>query len=204
MWPVVQLKQLLKAFEANGSEMKADVKASFGNSIYEVETEMDALKRSWGVEMQSFSQLVAYLKGLKPSTTPGELFQLIHSFLKHLEGAMGDVMEAEHRAARAAASPARTGLSYGSPAQECSPVQVKDGVIQQMKALCRLTPEARRERLARAGSERRKSIRNESVCVRGSLRQPESSLPSTAAKVQQSKVCVLGCLLVKAAQTVDS
>lgn len=202
MSPVVQLKQLLKVFEANVSEMTTELKASFGKSIHKVETEMDVLKRSWGQAMESFSQLVAYLKGLKPSTTPAELFHLIHSFLKHLEGAMGDVVEAERRAARAAASPAHTGLSYGSPAQECSPVQVKDGVIQQMKALCRLTPEARRERLARAGSERR--LISESICLRGSFQHLETSSPVTAAKVQQSKVRLIGFVSVQADLTVDS
>lgn len=164
---------------------------SFGKSVQEAETQVDALKRSWGAEMQAFAQLVAYLKGLKPSITPGELFQMIHSFLKHLEGAMVDVMEAERNAARVAASPARSpGLPHKSPGHERSPMQVKEGVIQQMKALCRLTPEARRERIAQAGYERR--LISENMSGRDSLQADIGSGPAVSTgKLRQSKVNVI-------------
>ena len=187
----LQLKQLLKSFEASTSNMEPEMVESFGKSVQEAETQVDALRRSWGAEMQSFAQLVAYLKGLKPSITPGELFQLIHSFLKHLEGAMADVVEAERNAARVAASPARTpGLPHNTPGQERSPMQVKEGVIQQMKALCRLTPEARRERIAQAGSERR--LISENMSGRDSLQAEISSGPAVlASRLRQSKVNVI-------------
>lgn len=169
----MQLKKLLDVFQNSTQDLNVDVVESLAKSVHEVENEVDELRMSWSKQMQTFSQLVAYLKGLRPSTTPSELFQLIHSFLKHLEAAMSDVADADRRATRAAASPAcTTGSPFTSSGAERSPMQMKEGVVKQMQAFCKLTPEARREQLAQAGAERR--LISEGVTVRKSLCRPET------------------------------
>eukprot|EP00892_Ulva_mutabilis_P003210 jgi/Ulvmu1/12890/UM098_0078.1 len=181
-----QLKELMKGFQSSESDFKAGVVELLSKSVNDIEEEVHALRRSWSKQMESFSQLVAYLKGLKPSTTPAELFQLIHSFLKHLEAAMSDVAEVERRAARAAASPAFTARSpFTSPGLECSPMQVKQGVVKQMQAFCRLTPDARRECLTTAGTQRR--LISESITGAGNLSRPTSSTELSACTLRSRK-----------------
>jgi hypothetical protein len=86
---------------------------------------------------------------------PGELFTLIHCFIKDLEQAMWEVAAAERAASRAVQKPSSPFLLSPSPSpsqiSEPHDQQAKDSVIKQMQAFCSMSPGDRRATLNEAG-----------------------------------------------------
>lgn len=211
----MQLTTLLAECSLQAAGVNPKLMKSVTKCVRDTSASTDALKAALDAQLQQYSQLVGYLKGVKTSTTvcfrpvldihmnlrspvyammallsqcvcvcrsscrqlhcpavhaaalwpaancssvmqPGELFKLIHSFAKDLEQAMWEVAAAETRAAQKPAtaflrSPSPSPGQLGEPQDQL----LKDSVIKQMQAFCRLSPGDRRAALSEAACSRK-------------------------------------------------
>jgi hypothetical protein len=83
---------------------------------------------------------------------PGELFNLIHSFVKDLEQAMWEVAAAAKAAQKSSSPFLRSPSASPIPVREAHDQQAKDSVIKQMQAFCRMSPGDRKATLNEAGA----------------------------------------------------